>query len=68
MTTSSEELTSAILELAAEMALSPDAAEAWFSNQPIPGWAGKTARDLVREGKAQAVIDYLHAVRHGVYA
>ena len=66
--TSPEELTSTILELAAEMTLNRDAAEAWFSSEPIPGWAGKTARELVREGKAQAVIDYLHAVRLGVYA
>jgi hypothetical protein len=40
----------------------------WFTHQPIPGWAGKTAYDLVREGKADKVLAYLEAVRSGVYA
>ena len=40
----------------------------WFKHQPIPGWAGKTAYDLVGEGKADQVLAYLEAVRSGVYA
>ena len=32
------------------------------------GWAGKTAYDLVGEGKADKVLAYLEAVRSGVYA
>ena len=57
-----------ILAAAGEMAGGEDRAALWFKHQPIPGWAGKTAYDLVREGKADKVLAYLEAVRSGVYA
>lgn len=57
-----------ILSMAAEMAGGDERAAVWFKHQPIPGWAGKTAYDLVREQKAGKVIAYLEAVRAGVYA
>ena len=57
-----------ILAMASEMAGGEDRAAIWFKHQPIPGWAGKTAYDLVREGKADKVLAYLEAVRSGVYA
>lgn len=57
-----------ILAMAAEMTGGQDRAAIWFKHQPIPGWTGKTAYDLVREGKADKVIAYLEAVRAGVYA
>jgi len=57
-----------ILAMAAEMAGSQERAAILFKHQPIPGWAGKTAYDLVREGKADKVLAYLEAVRAGVYA
>lgn len=57
-----------ILAMATEMAGSEERAAIWFKHQPIPGWAGKTAHDLVREGKADKVLAYLEAVRSGVYA
>jgi hypothetical protein len=57
-----------IIALAAEMAGDVQRAAIWFKHQPIPGWAGKTAYDLVREGKAEKVLAYLEAVRSGVYA
>lgn len=57
-----------ILTLAAEMAGDESRAVIWFKHQPIPGWAGKTAYDLVAEGKADQVLAYLEAVRAGVYA
>ncbi len=57
-----------ILSMAAEMAGGPDRAAIWFKHQPIPGWAGKTAYDLVRERSADKVLAYLEAVRAGVYA
>ena len=57
-----------ILAVADEMAGGEDRAALWFKHQPIPGWAGKTAYDLVREGKADKVLAYLEAVRSGVYA
>lgn len=57
-----------ILAMASEMAGSEERAAIWFKHQPIPGWAGKTAYDLVREGKAGKMLAYLEAVRSGVYA
>jgi hypothetical protein len=57
-----------ILAVADEMACGEERAALWFKHQPIPGWAGKTAYDLVREGKAGKVLAYLEAVRSGVYA
>lgn len=57
-----------ILAMAAEMAGDESRAVIWFKHQPIPGWAGKTAYDLVGEGKSEKVLTYLEAVRSGVYA
>ena len=57
-----------ILALASEMAGDDQRAAIWFKHQPIPGWAGKTAYELVRERKADKVLAYLEAVRSGVYA
>jgi Protein of unknown function (DUF2384) len=57
-----------ILTMVEEMAGSEQRAAIWFKHQPIPGWAGKTAYDLVEEGKADKVLVYLEAVRSGVYA
>lgn len=57
-----------ILAMASEMAGDESRAAIWFKHQPIPGWAGKTAYDLVGEGKADKVLAYLEAVRSGVYA
>ncbi|ODT22289.1 MAG: transcriptional regulator [Kaistia sp. SCN 65-12] len=57
-----------ILAMASEMAGDENRAVIWFKHQPIPGWAGKTAYDLVGEGKADKVLAYLEAVRSGVYA
>ena len=57
-----------IIARAAELAGDEGRAIIWFKHQPIPGWAGKTAYDLVGEGKADKVLAYLEAVRSGVYA
>lgn len=57
-----------ILAMAGEMAGDKHRAAIWFKHQPIPGWAGKTAYDLVQEGKADKVLAYLEAVRAGTYA
>ena len=57
-----------ILAMAGEMAGDEQRAAIWFKHQPIPGWAGKTAYDLAREGKTDKVLAYLEAVRSGVYA
>jgi uncharacterized protein (DUF2384 family) len=57
-----------IVAMATEMAGDESRAVIWFKHQPIPGWAGKTAYDLVGEGKSDKVLAYLEAVRAGVYA
>lgn len=57
-----------IIAMAGEMSGDDSGAAIWFKHQPIPGWAGKTAYDLVQERKADKVIAYLEAVRSGVYA
>lgn len=57
-----------ILAMTEEMSGSEERAALWFKHQPIPGWAGKSAYDLVREGKSEKVLAYLEAVRSGVYA
>ena len=45
-----------ILTLAKEMAGDQQRTVLWFEHQPIPGWAGKTAYDLVHEGRADQVL------------
>jgi transcriptional regulator with XRE-family HTH domain len=53
---------------ASEMAGDEARAAIWFKHQPLPGYGGLTAFDLVRDGRAQLVLDYLESVRAGVYA
>ena len=43
-------------------------AYAWFRSEPLPGLGGVTADQLVREGHADWVHDYLDDVRDGGYA
>jgi hypothetical protein len=63
-----DDATLKILTLAKEMAGDEQRAVFWFEQQPIPGWDGKTAYDLVQEGKADKVLAYLVAVKSGVYS
>jgi hypothetical protein len=41
---------------------------AWFRSQPLPSFGDKTAEDLVKEGRAGAVKDYLSRIAEGGYA
>ncbi|MEO1456885.1 MAG: antitoxin Xre/MbcA/ParS toxin-binding domain-containing protein [Pseudomonadota bacterium] len=43
-------------------------AYAWYRSEPLPGFAGMTAMQLVREGKATEVLDFIDAVDAGVQA
>jgi hypothetical protein len=43
-------------------------AYAWYRSEPLAGFGGKTAMHLVREGRADAVMDYIDAVDAGLYA
>lgn len=43
-------------------------AYAWYRSEPLPGFSGQTAMQLVREGRAEDVLDYVDAVDAGVHA
>ena len=43
-------------------------AYAWYRSEPLAGFAGLTATQLVREGRAGEVMDYIDAVEAGVHA
>ena len=43
-------------------------AYAWYRSQPLPGFSGQTAMQLVKQGRADEVLDYIDAVDAGVHA
>jgi len=43
-------------------------AYAWYRSEPLSGFSGQTAMQLVRGGLAQEVLDYIDAVDAGVHA
>jgi hypothetical protein len=43
-------------------------AYAWFRSEPLPGFSGQTAMQLVRSGRADEVLDYIDAVDAGIHA
>jgi uncharacterized protein (DUF2384 family) len=43
-------------------------AYAWYRSEPLPGFSGQTAMQLVRAGRAGEVLDYIDAVDAGVHA
>lgn len=43
-------------------------AYAWYRSEPLPGFGGLTAMQLVQEGKAQQVLEYIDAVDAGIFA
>lgn len=43
-------------------------AYAWYRSEPLPGFSGQTAMHLVRDGRADEVLDYIDAVDAGIYA
>ncbi|MEP9386195.1 antitoxin Xre/MbcA/ParS toxin-binding domain-containing protein [Mesorhizobium sp. KR9-304] len=43
-------------------------AYAWYRSEPLPGFSGMTAMQLVRSGRAGEVLDYIDAVDAGVHA
>ncbi len=40
-------------------------AYAWYRSEPLPGFSGQTAMQLVRNGRASEVLDYIDAVDAG---
>ena len=47
---------------------SPLVAYAWYRSEPLAGFSGQTAMQLVRDGRSAEVLDYIDAVDAGVYA
>ena len=47
---------------------SPLIAYAWFRSEPLSGFSGQTATQLVREGRASEVLSYIDAIDAGVHA
>ncbi|EKS26812.1 MULTISPECIES: antitoxin Xre/MbcA/ParS toxin-binding domain-containing protein [Nitrobacteraceae] len=43
-------------------------AYAWYRSEPLSGFSGQTAMQLVRCGRADDVLDYIDAVDAGVHA
>lgn len=43
-------------------------AYAWYRSEPLPGFSGLTAMQLVRDGRAADVLDYIDAVDAGIHA
>ncbi|MES5101142.1 MbcA/ParS/Xre antitoxin family protein [Agrobacterium sp. BA1120] len=43
-------------------------AYAWYRSEPLAGFSGHTAMQLVRDGRAHEVLDYIDAIDAGVHA
>jgi hypothetical protein len=43
-------------------------AYAWYRSEPLPGFSGQTAMQLVRSGRGEEVLEYIDAVDAGVHA
>jgi len=43
-------------------------AYAWYRSEPLAGFSGRTAMQLVRDGRAEDVLDYIDAVDAGIHA
>ena len=43
-------------------------AYAWYRSEPLPGFSGQAAMQLVRAGRAAEALDYVDAVDAGVFA
>lgn len=42
-------------------------AYAWYRSEPLPGFSRQTAMQLVRDGRADEVLDYIDAVDAGIH-
>ncbi|MCM2504889.1 DUF2384 domain-containing protein [Aureimonas altamirensis] len=43
-------------------------AYAWYRSEPLSGFSGQTAMQLVRQGRADEVLNYIDAVDAGIFA
>ncbi len=54
-----------VFSAATEAFSDQDVALSWMRNEPVPAFRYKTALDLVREGRAEAVVTYLESISSG---
>lgn len=54
-----------VLAAATEAFGDRDVALSWVRNEPVAAFRHKTALDLVREGRAEAVVTYLESISSG---
>lgn len=57
-----------IVAAAAELIGDDERAAVWFRHQPLAGFAGRTAEELVSAGHADAVLKHLDQLADGGYA
>jgi hypothetical protein len=43
-------------------------AQVWYRSEPLSGFAGRTARQLVQAGRGAEVVEFVQAVDAGVHA
>jgi hypothetical protein len=43
-------------------------AYAWYRSEPLPGFSGQTAMQLVLKGRADEILEYIDAVDAGIHA
>ena len=43
-------------------------AYAWYRSEPLSGFSGQTAMQLVRSGRTDEVLDYIDAIDAGIHA
>jgi hypothetical protein len=47
---------------------SAELAREWYIGRPLPGFSGKTAAQLVQDGRGEEVVKFVQAVNAGVHA
>ena len=57
-----------IIAAAAELIGDDQRAAIWFRHQPLAGFAGQTAEELVTAGRADVVLKHLEMLADGAYA
>lgn len=57
-----------IIAAAAELVGDDHRAVVWFRHQPLSGFDGSTAQELVADGRADAVLTHLEMLADGAYA
>lgn len=62
------ESATAIIKRVTPWAGSTTQAVAWYRTERIPAFGGRTAYELVKEGKGEAVMHYLDVVELGGFA